>query len=99
CHNAPLSPSPQCVMTETTLSKKMRAFDGEGAIGVAQLYLARMLQHTLPVGFIAPCLCSLALGRISDCGRPSAFAQCLNLEHEIHQTASQLCILGFEPLE
>ena len=22
CHNAPLSPSPQCVMTETTLSKK-----------------------------------------------------------------------------
>ena len=36
------------------------------------------------------------LGRISDCGRPSAFAQCLNLEHEIHQTVSQLCILGFE---
>jgi hypothetical protein len=26
-------------------------------------------------------------------------AQCLNLEHEIHQTASRLCILGFEPLE
>jgi hypothetical protein len=38
------------------------------------------------------------LGRISGCGRPSAFAQCLNLEHEIHQTVSQLCILGFEPL-
>jgi hypothetical protein len=41
-------------MTGTTLSKKMRAFDGEGAIAVAQLYLVRMLQHTLPVGFIAP---------------------------------------------
>jgi hypothetical protein len=27
------------------------------------------------------------------------FAQCLNLEYEIHQTASKLCILGFEPLE
>ena len=27
------------------------------------------------------------------------FAQCLNLEHEIHQTASKLCILGFEPLK
>jgi hypothetical protein len=27
------------------------------------------------------------------------FAQCLNLEQEIHQTASKLCILGFEPLE
>src|SRR5215831_12521694 len=43
-------------MTDTTLSKKMRALDGEGAIGVAQLYLVRMLQRTLPVGFIAPCL-------------------------------------------
>ena len=26
-------------------------------------------------------------------------AQCLSLEHEVHQTASKLCILGFEPLE
>ena len=26
-------------------------------------------------------------------------AQCLNLEHEIHDTASKLCILGFEPLK
>jgi hypothetical protein len=26
-------------------------------------------------------------------------AQCLNLEHELHRTASKLCILGFEPLE
>jgi hypothetical protein len=26
-------------------------------------------------------------------------AQCLNLEHEIHQAASQLCILGFEPFK
>ena len=25
-------------------------------------------------------------------------AQCLNLEHDIHYTASKLCILGFEPL-
>jgi hypothetical protein len=26
-------------------------------------------------------------------------AQRLNLEHEIHDTASKLCILGFEPLK
>ncbi|HEX4803249.1 MAG TPA: hypothetical protein VFV14_07040 [Myxococcaceae bacterium] len=26
-------------------------------------------------------------------------AQCLNLEHEIHHTASKLCVLGFEPLK
>ncbi len=26
-------------------------------------------------------------------------AQCLKLEHEIHDTASKLCILGFEPLK
>jgi len=26
-------------------------------------------------------------------------AQCLNLEHEIHDTASKLCILGFELLK
>jgi len=30
-------------------------FDGEVAIAVAQLYLARMLQRILPAGFIAPC--------------------------------------------
>jgi len=34
----------------------MRAFDGEVAIAVAQLYLVHMLQRTLPTGFIAPCL-------------------------------------------
>ncbi|HKQ87678.1 MAG TPA: hypothetical protein VJS43_13025 [Candidatus Acidoferrales bacterium] len=34
----------------------MRAFDGEVAIAVAPFYLARMLQRTLPSGFIAPCL-------------------------------------------
>src|SRR6516225_3109675 len=49
----PLSPS---AMAETTLSKKMRAFDGEVAIAIAQLYLVHMLQRTLPAGFIAPCL-------------------------------------------
>jgi hypothetical protein len=26
-------------------------------------------------------------------------AQCMNLEHEFHHTASKLCILGFEPLK
>jgi bifunctional non-homologous end joining protein LigD len=34
----------------------MRAFDGEVAIAVAQLYLAHMLQRTLRAGFITPCL-------------------------------------------
>jgi len=38
-------------MTKTTLNKKMRVFDGEIAIAAAQLYLAHMLQRTLPVGF------------------------------------------------
>jgi bifunctional non-homologous end joining protein LigD len=43
-------------MADTILGKKMRAFDGEVAIALAQLYLVRMLQRTLPAGFIAPCL-------------------------------------------
>jgi ATP-dependent DNA ligase len=34
----------------------MRAFDGEVAIAVTQLYLVHMLQRTLPAGFITPCL-------------------------------------------
>jgi ATP-dependent DNA ligase len=34
----------------------MRAFDGEVAIAVAQLYLVHMLQRTLPAEFITPCL-------------------------------------------
>ena len=43
-------------MAEATLNKKMRAFDDEVALTVAQLYLVHMLQRTLPAGFIAPCL-------------------------------------------
>ena len=43
-------------MTETTLNKKMRAFDDEVALTVAPFYLVRMLQRSLPAGFIAPCL-------------------------------------------
>jgi ATP-dependent DNA ligase len=43
-------------MGETTLNKKMRAFDDEVALTVALFYLARMLQRTLPAGFISPCL-------------------------------------------
>jgi ATP-dependent DNA ligase len=50
------TPSPQRAMADTILSKKMRAFDGGVALAVAQLYLVRMLQRTLPAGFIAPCL-------------------------------------------
>jgi hypothetical protein len=43
-------------MGETTLNKKMRAFDDEVALTIAPFYLACMLQRTLPAGFIAPCL-------------------------------------------
>jgi hypothetical protein len=43
-------------MAETTLNKKMRAFDDEVALTVAPFYLVHMLQRTLPTGFIAPCL-------------------------------------------
>jgi hypothetical protein len=43
-------------MAEYNPKQKMRAFDGEVAIAVAQLYLVHMLQRTLPAGFIAPCL-------------------------------------------
>jgi hypothetical protein len=32
-------------MAETTLNKKMRAFDDEVALTIAQLHLVRMLQH------------------------------------------------------
>jgi hypothetical protein len=44
CRNAP--PLPQRAMADTILSKKMRAFDGEVALAVVQLYLVRMLQTT-----------------------------------------------------
>jgi ATP-dependent DNA ligase len=37
-------------------SKKRTLCIGKVAIAVAQLYLVRMLQRTLPAGFIAPCL-------------------------------------------
>jgi ATP-dependent DNA ligase len=43
-------------MAEDDPKQKMRAFDDEVAIAVAQLYLVHMLQSTLPAGFIAPCL-------------------------------------------
>ena len=36
--------------------------------------------------------------RVSYLG-PIRIAQCLNLEREFHHTASQLCILRFEPLK
>src|SRR5262245_12535360 len=49
-------PSPRAPWPKTTLKQKMRAFDDEVAIAVAQLYLVHMLQSTLPAGFIAPCL-------------------------------------------
>jgi ATP-dependent DNA ligase len=49
----PLSPR---ATADTILSKKMRAFDDQVAFTVAPFYLARMLQRTLPAGFIAPCL-------------------------------------------
>jgi hypothetical protein len=37
-------------MAETTLNKKMRAFDDEVALTVAPFYVAHMLQRTLPTG-------------------------------------------------
>src|SRR5262249_21392489 len=43
-------------MTKTTLNKKIRVSDGEVAIAPAQRYLAHMLQRTLRIGFIVPCL-------------------------------------------
>jgi bifunctional non-homologous end joining protein LigD len=43
-------------MGETTLNKKMRAFDDEVALTVAPFYLVDMLQRTLPAGFIPPYL-------------------------------------------
>jgi bifunctional non-homologous end joining protein LigD len=49
----PLSPR---AMADTIPSKKMRAFDDQVAFAVARFYLARMLQRTLPAGFITPCL-------------------------------------------
>ena len=47
CHNA--SPPPQNAMAETTLNKKMRAFDDEVALTVAPFYLIHMLQRTFPI--------------------------------------------------
>src|SRR5215468_1429205 len=51
-----IPPLPQRAMAETTLNKKMRAFNDEVALTVAPFYLIHMLQRTLPAGFIAPCL-------------------------------------------
>src|SRR6516165_11893554 len=51
-----IPPLPQRAMGETTLNKKMRAFDDEVALTVAPFYLVHMLQRTLPAGFIPPCL-------------------------------------------
>jgi len=47
---------PPSAMADRTPKQKMRAFDGEVAIAAAPLYLARMLQRTLPAEFNAPCL-------------------------------------------
>jgi hypothetical protein len=51
-----IPPLPQRAMGETTLNKKMRAFDDEVALTIAPFYLVHMLQRALPAGFIAPCL-------------------------------------------
>ena len=51
-----IPPLPQRAMGETTLNKKMRAFDDKVALTVAPFYLVHMLQRTFPAGFIAPCL-------------------------------------------
>src|SRR5215468_6544550 len=51
-----IPPLPQRAMAETTLNKKMRAFNDEVALTVAPFYLIHMLQRTLPAGFIASCL-------------------------------------------
>jgi hypothetical protein len=42
---------------------------------------------------------SLLLKRASGLRAAECIAQCLNLEHEFHHTASKLCILGLEPLK
>ena len=44
-----IPPLPQRAMAETTLDKKMRAFDDEVTLTVAPFYLARML-HALKAG-------------------------------------------------
>src|SRR5262249_35338448 len=51
-----IPPLPQRAVGETTLNKKMRAFDDEVALTAAPFYLIYMLPRSLPAGFIAPCL-------------------------------------------
>src|SRR5262249_13984798 len=51
-----IPPLPQRAVGETTLNKKMRAFDDEVALIAAPFYLIHMLPRSLPAGFIAPCL-------------------------------------------
>ena len=43
-----IPPLPQRAMGETTLNKKMRAFDDEVALTVAPFYLIHMLQRKNP---------------------------------------------------
>jgi len=50
CHNATRPPVRD---DRTDPSRKMRAFDGEVAIAVAQLYLIHVFQRSVPAGFFA----------------------------------------------
>jgi len=52
--------------------------------------------HTLNVFEATPVM---GHGWRQELSTSSTIAQCLKLEHEIHDTASMLCILGFEPLK
>ena len=54
CHNALLSPGPQCVTTELTQAEKCGLLMVKVAIPVAQLYLVHVFQRSIPAGFFAP---------------------------------------------
>ena len=53
CHNALLSPGPQCVTTELTQAEKCGLLMVKVAIPVAQLYLVHVFQRSIPAGFFA----------------------------------------------
>jgi hypothetical protein len=64
-----------------------RPLAGEGGRMAGGVSLSVARRPMAPIG--------LSVGlRMAEC-----IAQCLNLEHELRHPASELCILGFEPLE
>jgi hypothetical protein len=74
--------------------------DGPRRVPFKPLYYRASYRHAKCASCLAPrqaVACGLNERLRGQC--PGTIVQCLNLEHEIHHSASKLRILGFEPLK